>query len=184
MTDRPPAAIMADMRASLALLPALFVPLAAIACGGGTEGSSGASPLDAALEADAGDAASQADAATFDAPFDAATRRCPGASYTTAPSGATCDPNRIEHSRGLEGSCYGPGVGSTCDRLQVSVQVADQGKLPPGFVCGSPELGVVTCMWQFGDATVHAIDDAALEGACAVTAALPTASVLCIRFGS
>jgi hypothetical protein len=113
----------------------------------------------------------------------ASSTRCRGASYETSPSGAPCDPRRIEQARGLEGTCYGPAVGEFCDELLISVPASDRSSVPPGFVCGSPELGVVTCTWSFAGDASRVLDSAALEGACAATVAFPTVTVSCVLFG-
>jgi hypothetical protein len=159
--------------------------LLALACGGSSVAGSGADASDGAPDTTTG-ASGDAAPDVLDAALVVAMSRCAGATYGAAPSGAACDPRRIEQQRGLEGSCYGPAVGAFCYRFQVSVPAGDEGALPSGFVCGSAELGVKTCVWSFGDdaASSHAIDDAALEAACAVTIALPTASVLCVNYGS
>jgi hypothetical protein len=126
-----------------------------------------------------------ADAETDGESFDGAGARCPGGTYATAPSGAACDPRRIERSGSLEGPCLGPPVGTFCDRLIVTVRPEEVSSLPSGFVCGSPELGMVTCVWSFpDDASVHALDAAALEGACAATQAVSDATVSCVIHGS
>jgi hypothetical protein len=126
-----------------------------------------------------------ADAETDGASFDVAAARCLGGTYATAPSGAACDPRRIERAGSLEGPCFGPPVGVFCDRLIVTVRAEEVSSLPPGFVCGSPELGVVTCVWPFpDDASAHVLDAAALEGACAATQAVSDATVYCVIHGS
>lgn len=163
--------------------------LVALACGGSSVADSGADARDGAPDTTTGppgDAAGNEAPDVLDAAQVVARSRCAGATYGAAPSGAACDPRRIEQQRGLEGSCYGPAVGAFCRRFQVSVSSGDEGALPSGFVCGSAELGIKTCVWSFGDdaASTHAIDNAALEAACAVTIALPTASVVCVNSGS
>lgn len=166
--------------------------LLALACGGSAVADSGADASDGASDSTTGTPRDGAGDGTpdvrevLDAALVSAKSRCAGATYGTAPSGAACDPRRIEQQRGLEGSCYGPAVGAFCHDLQVSVPSRDEGALSSGFVCGSAELGIKTCVWSFGDdaASRHAIDDAALEGASAVTIALPTANVVCVKFGS
>jgi hypothetical protein len=163
--------------------------LVALACGSTAETTPAETePTDASEDQTSGSSGddggdeSSADATTA---ADSSIARCFGATYSTAPGGAMCDPNRIERSGSFDPPCYGPGVGAFCDRLEVTVQVSDEGALPPGFVCGDPELGVATCRWSFDDdAAVHAIDEAALEAACAVTRALSTAKVLCAIHGS
>src|SRR5205814_5902912 len=108
---------------------------------------------------------------------------CPGASYTTAPSGAPCDPSRILRGGGLVAWYCGPDIGASCDEL--SVGLASDEMTPPGFRCGSAELGVRQCDWIFdGDASFGYIDKAALEAACAVTAAFPGRNVNCKVTGS
>lgn len=166
--------------------------LFALACGGSSDADPGADGADArdggpdTTTSTPGDAAGGDASDLLDAAQVFATPRCAGATYGAAPSGAACDPRRIEQQRGLEGSCYGPAVGAFCRSFQVSVPSADEGALPSGFVCDSAELGIKTCVWSFGDdaASRHAIDDAALEAACAVTIALPTANVVCANSGS
>lgn len=164
--------------------------LLALACGGSSVADSGADSgadaRDGASDTTTGDAAGNEAPDVLDAAQVFARSRCAGATYGAAPSGAACDPRRIEQQRGLEGSCYGPAVGAFCRSFQVSVPSGDEGALPSGFVCGLAELGIKTCVWSFGDdaAFTHAIDNAALEAACAVTVALPTASVTCVNYGS
>lgn len=143
---------------------------------------------------DAGTEAAIAFDASDEGAFDATTEgstssipRCPGATYERAPSGAACDPERIERQRGLEGSCYGPAVGDGCRRLEVSVAPSeDAAALPLGFACTLFDGGAQTCQWTFDDdaSTIHLIDEAALEGACGATTALPDATVLCTNSGS
>ena len=136
--------------------------------------------------------ASALDASQIDASEDAAVSdtsmllaRCAGGTYAAAPSGAVCDARRIERAGDFEGPCYGPPVGSTCDRLQMSLPSDDATTLPVGFVCSPPSLGRKTCVWSVGgDAAPNAFDDAALEAACAVTATLSTVTVLCQTHGS
>jgi hypothetical protein len=166
------------------------VGLLALACGGDTDAAGPSEEThDGAADATPGargDASGEAASEPVDAAPFVPGSRCAGATYLTAPSGAACDPKRIEQQRGLEGSCYGPGVGAFCRRFQVSVLASEEGALPAGFVCGSAELGVKTCVWPLGDgaASSNVLDDAALEAACAVTTALPTANVSCVNSGS
>ncbi|MDB4994417.1 MAG: hypothetical protein JWM74_1849 [Myxococcaceae bacterium] len=111
--------------------------------------------------------------------------RCPGSTYTTAPGGGACDPERIRYAQGRGGhnQCFAPTNGTFCDVLQVSVFSLDASSLPPGFVCGSAELGVTTCRYPLTDGgTNGTLDDASIAAACAVTAALPQSTVSCIVY--
>jgi hypothetical protein len=165
----------------------LVAVVTAAACGRTTDDPASSGAADAALDASTlvpEDAASPVDVDVADA----ALGRCTGATYTTAPSGAACDVMRIQPTQGLSPNCYGPRVGAGCVEFQVSVANADVAKLPAGFHCGSPELNVTTCAWSFDDdasaTQLHTIDDAALEGACAATIALPaTDDVTCVVAG-
>lgn len=111
--------------------------------------------------------------------------RCPGSTYTTAPGGGACDPEHIRYAQGRGGhnQCFAPTNGTFCDILQISVASLDASSLPPGFVCGSAELGVTTCRYPLTDGgTNGTLDDAAIAAACAVTAALPQTTVSCIVY--
>ena len=154
----------------------------ALACGGGPATDPDGPPIGSpdARTGPAGDASVDA----VEALPPVVLPRCPGATYETAPSAAACDPKRITRQRGLEGSCYGPDVGAGCQRLEVEVPAGDEGMLPAGFVCGAADDAVATCAWTFDDASPYTIDAAALEAACAVTIALPTANVVCVSSGS
>jgi hypothetical protein len=165
-----------------ALFFASAMLLAASACGSASRVSQEAPEGDRDAAGDA--AASDAPRAEPDGASDFVAPRCGGASYVTAPSGAACVPERIEHAKGLEGICLGPAVGAACDRFEVSVSPGEQTGVPPGFACGAEESGVVTCRWTFGDASFGTLDDAALEAACAATVNAPSARVRCLVFGS
>jgi hypothetical protein len=147
------------------------------------------------------DAAPATDASTADGSFDGSTTddaldaldsgplqdgggRCTGSTYTSAPDGGACDPLHVLYVQGRGGTrCFAPPDGTFCDVLQLSVAALDASSLPPGFVCGSAELGVTTCRYPLTDGgTNGTLDDAAIAAACAVTAALPQTTVTCIVY--
>jgi hypothetical protein len=152
--------------------------------------------FDAGAESDASPSdasnsdASSSDAMAFsDAPDDGSLGdgggRCAGSTYTSAPGGGACDPAHIRYAQGRGGhnQCFAPPNGTFCDVLQISVAALDASSLPPGFVCGSAELGVTTCRYPLTDGgTNGTLDDAAIAAACAVTAALPQTTVSCIVY--
>ncbi len=111
--------------------------------------------------------------------------RCPGSTYTTAPGGGACDPEHFHYVQGRGGNnqCFAPANGTFCDLLQISVFELDASSLPPGFVCGSAELGVTTCRYRLGDGSASGtLDDASIAAACALTVALPQTTVSCIVY--
>jgi hypothetical protein len=172
------------MKAALVTLVAL---LTASACGSASRVSNETpnDAIDAAVDGAVDAAPTDAPPGEPDDASDFVTPRCAGASYVTAPSGAPCVVERIEHAKGLEGTCHGPPAGDTCDRFDVTVASGEVGAVPSGFVCAAAEGALVTCRWTFtGDASFGTLDDAALEAACAATVAAPSARVRCTDFGS
>jgi hypothetical protein len=157
---------------SVLLVPALLVPaLLAAACGGVADTTSGPS------DASTADAAGPDTSAVAPEPPDSGLVFTPSpSSCDGGPDGGACDRSRLRVvHRGAVG-CFA--VGQFCDVLMVSIDAADQSKLPQGFTC-SFDLGVATCSWPLVN---HGIDQAALDAACAVTVALPAANVDCIIY--
>lgn len=152
------------------------------ACGEVTSSAGAASGADASADAVA-DVARPADAsdASDAAMIGDGSARCDGSTYTSAPSGGACDPSHIKMAYGRTGQCLAP-TGGFCDVMQFSVQALDAASVPSGFACGSAELGVTTCRWQFPDGGAHDLDSAALDAACAVTQAFAGADVMCIVY--
>jgi hypothetical protein len=141
-----------------------------------------ASPGDAT--SDASDAEAAADALA-DGILGNDGGRCGASTYTTAPGGGACDPEHFVFAAGRGGGnhCFAPPAGTFCDVLQVSVFSLDASSLPPGFSCGSAELGVTTCVYALHDGGANGtLDDAAINAACAVTVALPQSTVSCIIY--
>lgn len=161
----------------------------ATACGETVSTVASPSGADAAVDGSIPVEASAKDAASDPAvakDVDVVMPRCEAATYDKSPSGAACDPKRIVRLRGLVGPCYGPALGASCGSLQIAVPVGQEGALPPGFVCGSEELGITTCAWTFvADAgSWYVIDADVLEAACAVTVAFPNEDLVCVNGGS
>jgi hypothetical protein len=109
---------------------------------------------------------------------------CPGSKYSTAPSGAPCDPARIRRGGGLVAWGCGAGIGDSCDTL--TFELESNVVPPPGFECGSADAGIRQCRWIFDHDSSRGgyIDNAALEAACAITTQLPMREVLCAVHGS
>ncbi len=66
------------------------------------------------------------------------------------------------------------------DTLHVGITEAELPKMPAGFQCRPPDHGYVQCEWPLGPDRL--VDDAALDGACAATVALPDVRVECIIY--
>jgi hypothetical protein len=99
-------------------------------------------------------------------------RRCEGGTYTTAPSGAACDPSHFTFR-----DCAGPPLGMYCDLLIVQIGQGEQ--VPEGFECEAAFEGKRRCEWMFSS-TGHNLDEPALEAVCALTVSEPPHQVACI----
>lgn len=151
----------------------VFLGLALVAACGATESTSAVDAVDAGADARVSSEAGVADAEAGSPVFTPAS--C-DAGLSGSSDGGACDRTRMRVvHRGVVG-CFD--VGQFCDTVMVGLPTADVSKLPQGFTCGS-ELGVATCTWPL---TNHSIDQAAIDAACAVTQALPTANVDCIIY--
>jgi hypothetical protein len=144
---------------------------------------------DAAIHGDDGDASTgEPDAGTGDAmdsgsepEHDAAPpgkQRCEGGDFETAPSGAACDPTRIEGGGLLD--CYGPPKGQHCD--EIVVDIAYGAETPAGVQCTHNGSAPPICRYvgdQDGGSSAGDLDDATLEALCALTESDPELVVRC-----
>lgn len=165
-----------------------------IACGASNSDSEGSNVFESHDDAASADAnVSTADTfADDDSGADTALTgttypRCDGGSYTTAPSGAACDATHIVGA-GLVHRCYALPKGQFCDDFSFDIpDGADAGAIPSAFRCDSTSPGSRCHLVQPNEAglleSYHIVlDDAALEAACAVTAAYPDVRVRCVVY--
>jgi hypothetical protein len=109
--------------------------------------------------------------------------RCPGSTYTTAPSGAACNVEWLVFNGPTGPSCHAPTVGTHCDSLHIWVAWED---MPAGFDdCVDPELGFHSCHYPLGEGGAYAgaLTEAALEAACKATLDFPETHVVCRVLG-
>jgi len=98
---------------------------------------------------------------------------------TASPNGAACNSSHLlVVRRGAGAACVA--AGQFCDTLRLFITEADLSKVPTGFVCEPPDRGYVQCAWPLPASRL--VDDAALDGACAATVALPDERVECIIY--